>query len=70
MPITIELSQIEEIYHIYGKSDIITVTYRKDFTNGYEDVVEIVCVKSTQIDGIEIKENVWYKLIGGLFVEA
>ena len=41
MPITIELSQIEEIYHIYGKSDIITVTYRKDFTNGYEDVVEI-----------------------------
>lgn len=42
MPITIELSQIEEIYHICGKSDIITVTYRKDFTNGYEDVVEIV----------------------------
>lgn len=42
MPTTIELSQIEEIYHIYGKSDIITVTYRKDFVNGYEDVIEVV----------------------------
>lgn len=36
MPITIELSQIEEIYHIYGKSDIITVFFRKDLVIGCE----------------------------------
>ena len=29
-----------------------------------------VCVKSAQIDGINLKENVWYKLIDGEFKEA
>ena len=42
MPITIKLSQIEEIYHICGKSDIITVTFRTDFVNGCQDVTEVV----------------------------
>ena len=29
-----------------------------------------VCVKSAKIDGVKLKENVFYKLINGEFVEV
>jgi hypothetical protein len=36
----------------------------------YDDNQNCVCVKSAQIDGKKIKENVWYKLEGRSFVEC
>ena len=29
-----------------------------------------VCVKTEQVDGVKIKEDTWYKLKGGVFVET
>jgi hypothetical protein len=36
----------------------------------YNDKYECVCVRSTNTDGKKIKENVWYKLSKGKFVEV
>ena len=29
-----------------------------------------VCVKTEQVDGVRIKEDTWYELKGGVFVET
>ena len=44
----------------------ITLAEWKDVDGEYAPV----CVKTERVDGERIKEDVWYKLIGGEFVEA